>query len=280
MAERISIDPRRYQVLEEPGLRPPGQRWTYTSDEVQGLIQASFGNMLPTICFDSGMRPYYEQLDPSGIETVSASRSITKREEVPRSEVIRLLEGVLALQKFAQDPSVTARLRDVAATFRLPHPSRERKSYRIYVDTEGYTRLHVLWGFGGKASERTTVPAAEAVAILLDTTVEELGAVVEEELTERLAMAWEPPKYEHTGMVAPPQTAPPHTAAVSPGRRPLFKKPAVLWGTAGFGLLLAIVLILNSGNPKPDAELKVRATEPEQTESLIEKAKRDMAENR
>ena len=190
MSERISIDTKRYHLLEESGLRAPGQRWTYRSPEVQRLVQAAFGDLLPVICFSEDEIPYFEAFDESGRELCSLSQHIQSGEDVPRSETIRLLEGYLNMQVMAQDPMVEPRLRAIAGTFRLPHPVRERRFYRLYTDLQGETRLLVLWGFGGKAAARSTVPVGEALACLLGTSAEEISTVVREECTTRLCSVW------------------------------------------------------------------------------------------
>jgi hypothetical protein len=250
MSERISIDTKKYHLLEESGLRAPGQRWNYASPEVQELARQTFGNLLPGIGFDGEGRPYFEAYDEDGREICGLSRGIRSAEDVPRAEIVRLLEGYLALQLMAQNHAVDPRLRAISATFRLPHPVRERRLFRIYEDLAGETRLLVLWGFGGKGADRSAVPAAEAVATLLGSTTEELSTVVQQQCTTRLSLA------TRQQALAAAQAAQRRGIAFN------WRNPWLNWSLAGAAaMLLAGVVIANRAAPPPELKPKPRPAE-------------------
>jgi len=166
MSERISIDTSRYQLLQEPGLRPPKERLTYASPEVQELVGRCFGHLLPRIHFDSEGRPYYELLDENGNDRCVQSRSISEMEEIPAEELFLLDEGLRELHALSGDPSLDSRLRRLLAEFQLPDPESELRRYRLYEQPDGRRCLLVMWGFSAVRRRGHFMPATTALSLL------------------------------------------------------------------------------------------------------------------
>ena len=193
MGERVSINTERYQLLQEPGMRPPSLRLTYASSAFQNHVVACFGGILPWLRFNEEGLPFFEHRDETGRETCIRAAKVTNIAEIPRSELVRLLEGWLQLQIVAHHPELAAAEAAMMAGFLLPDPAIDLRNYRLYdaAAPKAGKLLHILWGFTTRTSPRSAVPAEFALAKLFGVEVEELAALAKSECRAELYREWE-----------------------------------------------------------------------------------------
>ena len=192
MGERVSINTERYQLLQEPGLRPPSLRLTYASTAFQKHVVECFGGQLPWLRFNEQGLPFFEHRDKENRETVILAAKATSMAEIPRSESLRLLKGWMRLQVLAHSPDLGDAEKGMMSTFLLPDPETDLRNYRLYtpLPPEHGKRLHVLWGFSTKAGNRTAIPAEAAIAKLLGVAVEELPGIASTSIDPGVYKAW------------------------------------------------------------------------------------------
>ncbi len=185
--ERISVDIQRYHILEEPGLKPPGQRLTYASPSVQDIVGQIFGDLLPNILYDDEGRPYYEMLDESGKDVCVRSRSVSSIEDIPPEELLALEVALEYLHGLVSEPTIAIEVRRILADFQLPDPETNLDRYRLYENEQGEKRLLVLWGFRGTRNAGLPMLATAALSILktrVDTATVREAAIRQAQLIE------------------------------------------------------------------------------------------------
>ena len=165
MNGKLPIDSNKYLLLQESGLKSPDQRLSCLNEVVQDAVLESFGNLMPAIHTDGSGAMWYEHYDEESRETTSMARPLEQGELWPWHEADRLAEGWQRLQRRAEqlrDPRLRAFLLD----FVLPDPTTQSKCYRLYEDTEGVPRLHVLWGIVPKDARQQTLPTGQVCEIV------------------------------------------------------------------------------------------------------------------
>lgn len=174
-------------------MRPPSLRLTYASSSFQNRVVESFKGILPWLRFNEEGLPYFEHRDEHGRETCILATKVTSIAEIPRSEIIRLLEGWLRLQTAGMHRDMPAAEASMLATFLLPDPGMDLRNYRLYdpLAPETGKRLHILWGFTTKTNPRSAVPAEFALAKLLGVEVEDLAKIALAECQPDIYRAWE-----------------------------------------------------------------------------------------
>lgn len=192
MGERVSINTQRYQLLQEPGLRPPSLRLTYASSAFQKHVTECFGSLLPSLRFNEDGLPFFEHRDKENRETCILAEKATSIADIPRSESLRLLKGWMRLQVLAHSPDVGDAESAMMSTFMLPDPETDLRNYRLYtpLPPEHGKRLHVLWGFSTKTGIRTAIPAESAIAKLLGVPVEELPGIAATSIDPAVYQQW------------------------------------------------------------------------------------------
>lgn len=164
MQDRLTIDTKHNEVLTEGGLRSPLQRLTSVSEVVQDHIVAAFGPMLPRILKESDSAYYYENMQ-GGRDTVFSSRALTPNEPWPQHELPHLLEGWRKLVASAESIRDN-KLRQFLLDLQLPHPESQRDCYRLYRDSIGKVRMHVLWGFFPRGKRHRSLPIEQVMSML------------------------------------------------------------------------------------------------------------------
>lgn len=192
MGERVSINTERYQLLQEPGLRPPSLRLTYASTAFQKHVVACFDGQLPWLRFNEDGLPFFESRDQHNRETCILAAKLASKNEIPRAESLRLLEGWMRLQTLALSPEIGAAEATMMTSFLLPDPDMDLRNYRLYepLPPEEGKRLHVLWGYSTKAGQRSAIPAEAAIAKLLGVAVEDLPSLAAESIRPEVYQPW------------------------------------------------------------------------------------------
>lgn len=193
MGERVSINLDRYQLLQEPGMRPPSLRLNYASPSFQKPVVSCFDGILPWLRFNEDGLPYFENRDEHGRETCIIATKATSMADIPRAEVIRMLEGWLRVQTLGRHPEMPAAEATMMCTFLLPDPTIDLRNYRLWepLPPQKGKRLHILWGYNLKSNTRSAVPAEYAIARLLGVEVDQLAHIALKECHPDVYRSWE-----------------------------------------------------------------------------------------
>ena len=166
VARHLHLNENIYYLVQEPGLKPPHKRLSYSCGAVQDVVCRIFGNLLPRIEIDEGGRPHHELLDENGRNVCLESYAVESMEEIPALELLALELAMECLQGLAINPDIPGSLQRILAGFQLPDPETNLPLYRLYKDSKGHTRLIVLWGFRDKRQRGKLQLATAAVSML------------------------------------------------------------------------------------------------------------------
>lgn len=166
IGRHLHLNEKIFYIVQEPGLKAPSQRLTYSNGAVQDLVCRIFGDLLPRIEVDEGGRPHYELFDETGRNVCLESYAVESMEEIPALELLALEMAMECLQTLAINPEIPGSLQRILAGFQLPDPETNLSLYRLYKDSKGHTRLIVLWGFRDKRQRGKLQLATAAVSML------------------------------------------------------------------------------------------------------------------
>ncbi len=174
-AARFVLDIRQLRPIQPSGFVPPRQRKTYASPDVQEFLQQAFGGLFPTLqLLDDGGAEYVHVT--AGVETCGRSRSVASARELPRGEVMKILEGWISLRKEIMEASTCEGIRSLLLNLRVPDPGKSISLYRIYDAPSGKPGIHILYGF--ESPEFPSVPVEQAVAAILGMEVDQLDSLL------------------------------------------------------------------------------------------------------
>ncbi|QQL44952.1 hypothetical protein [Sulfuriroseicoccus oceanibius] len=159
----LSVDLEKLQPLRAPGFSSPKGGVGYHDPKVQEVLELSYGPIFPKVLQKDGQY-LYESRDDRGRETCTLSEPVRNISDIPKGELLRVMEGWIKCRRLLQLQDFPNRIESILLNFKVPNPRRSLESYRIYQDGER-TRLHVLWGF--EANSAGSVSVEKALSILL-----------------------------------------------------------------------------------------------------------------
>ncbi|WP_346189854.1 hypothetical protein [Rubritalea halochordaticola] len=172
----IMIDQESWIPVQCSGLAAPHLKVHYHDPRVHEVLVAAFGDLFPAIVKDEKTGEfYYASNNESGRNLVESSEPVKNIADVPRAEMMRLMEGWLRLRRRLQEEKIPANLQPVLLNFHVPSPRRSLDRYRIYQQGEE-KRLFILWGFEQK--DAPAISVEKAIALLMDVPLGHLRSIL------------------------------------------------------------------------------------------------------
>lgn len=241
MTERYFIDTSTMLPITPPGFASPKDQISYTNEEFQDIVIESFGTLFPRIV-TSDRSIYYELMDErKKTELISISTPAKSIQDIPKSEVMRLLEGWIRLRRYAQEPMLPSQLRALILNFKVPDPDKSIDSYRL-VSLRGKVSLHVLWGFQSALNHSVTLE--QALSKLLEVPSDQLISLMASSVKPNMTSSVPIPTYTTVQQLAESARMAKHK-----GRIPIAVASAA--AVLAIGMVL-VVMTRNDRGPKTE----------------------------
>lgn len=118
---------------------------------------------------------FYAHANESGRNLVLDAAPVKNIGDVPRAEMMRLMEGWIRLRRRLQEEKIPNELQPILLNFHVPNPRRSLDRYRIYQQGDD-KRLFILWGFEEK--DAPAISVERAIALLMDVPLGNLRSIL------------------------------------------------------------------------------------------------------
>jgi len=135
----------------------------YRDIHLQEIVREAFPDIFPSIV-QIDKQWVYQLLSKNGKDRCSRSSAIDKYNDIPATEVNKLLEGWIILRRKAMEGGISNNLHSILLNFRVPHPEKAIDCYRIE-KRNGEERLIVLWGY--ESDNTPSISLEKALSIML-----------------------------------------------------------------------------------------------------------------
>ncbi len=171
----LKVDLGKWQMVKMPGLSAPSHQGDYFSAEVQAILSRNFGLTFPEVVSLEG-EYYYRAIDDKGIDRAAKSKAVKNIADIPKGEILRLMEGWIRSQRCLADEGLPNHVRSILLNLKVPNPRRAIQQYRLYKDDQGQERLMILWGFENK--DAPAVSLEKAISSIMDVPVKHLQSIL------------------------------------------------------------------------------------------------------
>ena len=129
------------------------------------MLSESFGVMFPNIVEENRGEKRYVATNGQGKDVMSMAKTVKNINDIPKAEMMRLMEGWIRLRRKLQEGEVSKGVSSILLNFRVPNPRQSLDRYMLYkVGDE--QRLIIRWGYETK--ESPAVSLERAISILMD----------------------------------------------------------------------------------------------------------------
>ena len=164
----VTIDTTKKSAVVPAGLASPKKSICYHHPAVQKILSESFTRLLPLIVeSEDGLA--YQLMDEKGQDRCSKSEPAKNIADIPKSELLKLMEGWIRLRRRLQDEALSKKVKSILLNFKVPDPRNSIQQYRVekWGDQK---RLIVFWGY--EAEGAPCVSIEKALSIYLEVPVE------------------------------------------------------------------------------------------------------------
>lgn len=174
------IDTNNWKPVQSPGLKAPRHQLSYDSAEIQHVLAESFGAMFPSIVAEKNGLKRYSFLNKQGVDQFAKLKPAKNIGDIPRAEMLRLMEGWIRLRRKLQEEEVPSKVGSILLNFRVPNPRESLDRYMLYKvgDEE---RLVIRWGFETK--DDRAVSLERAISILMDVPLGHMRSILSTTMT-------------------------------------------------------------------------------------------------
>lgn len=178
------IDTSKWKAVQSPGLKAPRHQLSYDSVEIQHVLAESFGAMFPSIVEEKNGIKRYSFLNKAGVDQFSKLKPAKNIGDIPRAEMLRLMEGWIRLRRKLQEEAVPSKVGSILLNFRVPNPRESLDRYMLYKvgDEE---RLVIRWGYETK--DDRAVSLERAISILMDVPLGHMRSILSTTMTATTA---------------------------------------------------------------------------------------------
>ena len=152
----------------------------YRDIHLQEIVRDAFPNIFPSIV-QIDKQWVYQLLSKNGKDRCTRSTAINKFEDIPATEVNKLLEGWITIRRKAMEKGLSNNLHSILLNFRVPHPEKSIDCYRIE-KRNGKEKLIVLWGY--ESDSTPSISLEKALAIMLGVQKKSLNKILQKSLSE------------------------------------------------------------------------------------------------
>lgn len=170
----IKVDLEKMRPVRPPGFSSPKGGVSYHDPKVQEVLASSYGKVFPRILEKDGEFCYHS-VDELRRETTAVSKPVRNISDIPKGELLRLMEGWIKCRRLLQVEKMPNRIEAILLNFKVPNPRKSLECYRTYQDGDR-TRLHILWGF--ESEDAPSVSVERALSILLDVPVSHMQSIL------------------------------------------------------------------------------------------------------
>lgn len=172
----IKVNTETWSPVQSSGLSAPHLKIQYYDPRVHEVLYSAFGDIFPKIIKDEETGEfYYEQLNESGRNLILDADAVKNIADVPRAEMMRLMEGWIRLRRRLQEEKIPNELQPILLNFHVPNPRRSLDRYRIHQQGDE-KRLVILWGFEEK--DAPAISVERAIALLMDVPLGNLRSIL------------------------------------------------------------------------------------------------------
>jgi hypothetical protein len=169
----VLIDTSQLQLISSPGLNSPKESIDYYVQSVQQILSECFQGIFPNIV-QSQEGLAYQLVDNGGLDRCSRSVPANSISDIPKGEVMKLMEGWIRLRRHMQG-EFSKTLKSILLNFRVPDPQTSIQFYRIE-QFGGQTKLLIFWGY--QSIEKPCIPIEKALSQFLDVTTGHLQSIL------------------------------------------------------------------------------------------------------
>lgn len=158
----------------QPGLSSPRHALNYHDHRVQDYLIALFNGIFPAIVeTEEGLA--YQLLDNSERDRCSRAKIAQNIADIPRAEVLRLMEGWIRMHRRLQGQELESKVQSILLNFRVPDPKKAIQHYRIEKIGD-QKRLIILWGF--ESEQAPCISIERALSYLLEVPIGHLRSIL------------------------------------------------------------------------------------------------------
>jgi hypothetical protein len=166
--------------IQPSGFVPPSQRVGYSDPLVQDLLRKAFRGQFPRLDYVGEDSAVYRHENPATDSFTSATVA-NSIDDLPQPEVMRLLQGWIALRKIAMEPAVPEGVRALLMNLKIPDPRVAPHFYRVQGIADDRKKLYVLIGFEGPAVP--SIALEEGIAAMMNVPPSQLESLLAVSMT-------------------------------------------------------------------------------------------------
>lgn len=174
------IDTKVWEPVQSPGLRSSRHQISYDSPKIQEVLTEAFSLMFPSIFEGEKKVKSYKLIDNNGRDIFSKAVPVKNINDIPRAEMMRLMEGWIRLRRKLQDENYPNEVTSILLNFRVPNPRQSLDRYMIY-KLGDESRLLIRWGYETK--EEKSVSLERAISILMDVPLGHMRSILSTTMT-------------------------------------------------------------------------------------------------
>ena len=163
--EYATVDSKQWQLVQVPGLQAPKHQLSYDSTEVQRVLKEAFKTMFPEVVTGPNGEKRYQILSERGEDIFAKAKPVKNINDIPRAEMMRLMEGWIRLRRKIQEGDVPSRASSILLNFRVPNPRESLDRYMLYKEFDEW-KLVIRWGY--ENSTHRAVSLERAISVLMD----------------------------------------------------------------------------------------------------------------
>ena len=251
-AKTLVLDTKGLSPIQPSGFVPPSQRVRYSDPLVQDLLRKAFRGQFPRLDYVGEDSAVYRHENPATDSFASATVA-NSIEDLPQPEVMRLLQGWIALRKIAMEPTVPEGVRALLMNLKIPDPRVAPGFYRVQGIADDRKKLYVLIGFEGPAVP--SIALEEGIAAMMNVPPSQLESLLAVSMAPNADTSTAGPEEIEAEPQSPNSTKPRRTG-----------KGLALAGVAV--LLVASLGVAGSMNGKPSEGNMATEHKPEASVSL------------
>lgn len=231
----------------------------YRDIRLQEIVRDAFQDIFPSIV-QIDQKWVYQLLSKSGKDRCSRATLINQFQEIPASEINRLLEGWIVLRRIAMEGGISNDLHSILLNFRVPHPEKSIDCYRLE-KRNGKEKLIVLWGY--ESDSTPSISLEKALVLMLGVQRESLNKTLKNAISE--LKQGERVKIDTDFVNAIPQSVPSASVLVHTNIKAQKKKRGNILIPALLSIALVISILWGAGllkkeQPSLTAHAQERAT--------------------
>lgn len=174
-AKTLVLDTTGLKPIQPSGFVPPSQRVGYSDPLVQDLLRKAFRGQFPRLDYVGEDSAVYRHENPA-TDSFASSTVANSIQDLPQPEVMRLLQGWIALRKIAMEPTVPEGVRALLMNLKIPDPRVAPSLYRVQGIADDRKKLYILIGFEGPAVP--SIALEEGIAAMMNVPPSQLESLL------------------------------------------------------------------------------------------------------